>query len=105
MEESKAHFRRTNSWMFKAEEQLSIEDNRRQLALPSLEMQASGPETRSSKSVDGWTYKNVNSVFYPPEGAAFTDAEKIEMAKKEKLILHENTRCQCYKTVFLRHCQ
>ena len=94
MEESKAEFRRTHAWMFKAEEQLSIEDKTSQMALPSLEMQAagSGSETKSTRPLDGWTYKNVNSVFYHPEGAAFTDAEKIEMAKKEKLIVHENTR-------------
>ena len=94
MEESKADFRRTHAWMFKADEVLSIEDKRSQLELPSLEFQAagSGSETKSTRPLDGWTYKNVNSVFYHPEGAAFTDAEKIEMAKKEKVIVHENTR-------------
>ena len=87
MKESEADFRRTHSWMFKAEEQLSIENKSEQLALPSIEMQAKGSETKSTRPLDGWTYKNVNSVFYHPDGAAFTDAEKIEMAKKEKLIV------------------
>jgi protein DGCR14 len=92
MEESKADFQLTHAWMFKKDEQLSIENKNNQLALPSLEMQAAGSDLKMSKPLDGWTYKNVNAVFYHPDGAAFSDAEKIEMAKKEKIIVHENTR-------------
>ena len=94
MEDSKAEFQRTHAWMFKKDEQLSIENKSNQLALPSIESQAEGSNSKTSKTLDGWTYKNVNSVFYHPDGAAFTDAEKIELAKKEKLIIHDNTRFQ-----------
>ena len=86
-EDNESFYERTHAWMFKKDEQLSIENKSEQLALPSIEMQAKGSETKSTRPLDGWTYKNVNSVFYHPDGAAFTDAEKIEMAKKEKLIV------------------
>ena len=81
--------------MFKKDEQLSIESKQAQLALPSPEAQAdqrSEKVSSGSTSVDGWTYKNVNAVFYNPEGAPLTDAEKVELAKKERKVVLENTR-------------
>ena len=33
-----------------------------------------------------------NDVFYNPRGVQMTDSEKIDLAKKEKLIIRENTR-------------
>ena len=80
--------------MFKKDEQLSIENKSSELVLPSIEQQAEGADAnaKTSKPLEGWTYKNVNSVFYHPDGAVFSDEEKIEMAKKEKLIVHDNTR-------------
>ena len=95
MEESREEFKRTHEWMFKKDEQLSIESKKAQLALPSPEDQADQrPEKASSgsTSVDGWTYKNINAVFYNPDGAPLTDAEKVELAKKERKIILENTR-------------
>ena len=79
--------------MFKKDEQLSIEHKSAQLALPSIEDQFSSPKKAlESKPLDGWTYKNENAVFYPPVGVPMSDLEKIEAAKKEKTIHHENTR-------------
>ena len=95
MEESREEFKRTNAWMFKNDEQLSIESKQAQLALPSPESQMDQNKkkgSRESTTVDGWTYKNVNSVFYNPEGAPLTDAEKVELAKKERKVILENTR-------------
>merc|ERR1712020_59023 len=65
MEESREEFKRTHEWMFKKDEQLSIESKKAQLALPSPEDQADQrPEKASgSTSVDKWTYKNINAVF------------------------------------------
>ena len=56
--------------MFKKEEQLSIEMKAKQLALPSPEAQAQiACQTKMTKGTpEGWTYKNVNQVFYFPEG-------------------------------------
>ena len=58
--------------------------------------------------MDTWTYQNINSVFHNPAGSVLTistvrvifimcrleltEKEKIEKAKKEKIILHGNTR-------------
>ena len=63
-------FRHAKAWMFKKEEQLSIEMKAKQLALPSPEEQAQiACQTKMTKGTpEGWTYKNVNQVFYFPEG-------------------------------------
>ena len=94
MEEQREEFERTHAWMFKKDEQLSIEDKRSQLALPSIEDQSIDKNQKKldSKPLDGWTYKNENAVFYVPSGAPLSDTEKIEIAKKERVINRENTR-------------
>lgn len=60
------------------------------LALPSIESQFNSEE-RPNK-LDTWTYKNKNYIMYIPDGVDFTQAEKIEMAKKKQEIHHSNTR-------------
>lgn len=60
------------------------------LALPSIEDQFESTE-RPNK-LDTWTYKNKNYIMYIPEGVDFTQAEKIEMAKRKQEISHSNTR-------------
>ena len=93
MDETQKEFKRSHEWMFKKDEQLSIESKEAQLALPSPEAQADQrPNKKSNKAVEGWTYKNVNAIFYNPDGAPLTDAEKVELAKKERKIILENTR-------------
>ena len=42
--------------------------------------------------VDTWTYQNINSVFHNPEALELSEEEKIELAKKQKIIKHDNTR-------------
>lgn len=94
MEEQYKVFRHEKAWMFKAEEQLSIQQKAEQLALPSPEEQAKiACQTKMTKGTpEGWTYKNVNAIFYNPEGVELSKEEKIELAKKERAIVHENTR-------------
>ena len=94
MEETRKDFVENHSWMFKKEEQLSIENKATQLALPSPEQQAKNEsQTRMTKGTpEGWTYKNANAVFYNPSGVELSQTEKIELAKKERQIVHENTR-------------
>jgi len=94
MDEEYKAFRHAKAWMFKKEEQLSIEMKAKQLALPSPEEQAQiACQTKMTKGTpEGWTYKNVNQVFYFPEGVELSKEEKIELAKKEREIKHENTR-------------
>jgi protein DGCR14 len=94
MEESRQKFRLTHAWMFK-DEQKSLEMKSEQLRLPSIEQQAGGESKEDqgrSKPVDGFTYKNVNSVFYTPDNVPLTPDEIVERAKKDRSIAFENTR-------------
>eukprot|EP00096_Caligus_rogercresseyi_P012967 TRINITY_DN5636_c0_g1_i1.p1 TRINITY_DN5636_c0_g1~~TRINITY_DN5636_c0_g1_i1.p1 ORF type:complete len:433 (+),score=114.36 TRINITY_DN5636_c0_g1_i1:37-1335(+) len=60
------------------------------LKVPSIEEQAAGQ--LSHQPLQGWKYKSDNSVFYPVEGVPLSRLEEIEKAKKDCLVLHENTR-------------
>ncbi len=92
-EESRRKFVLTHSWMFKEDEQKSIEMKKERLQLPSIEVQNEKSEDSGvSKTPDGWTYRNQNEVFYPPEGAPLSAQEIVELAKKERGIVFENTR-------------
>ncbi len=94
MEESRQKFQFTHAWMFKEDEQKSIEMKSEQLALPSIEDQCNKDkkEDKMSKTTDGWTYKNENAVFYTPDGVEMSLQEQMDQAKKERKIVHENTR-------------
>lgn len=71
-------------------EQLSIENQERSMALPSLEQQFEEPDPM--RKIDTWTYKNKNYIMYVPDGVQLTDQEKMEMANKRQVINHTNTR-------------
>merc|ERR1719333_917744 len=88
VENEKKH-RAKNAWMYK-DEAMYLEMKAQQMALPSMEQQAALPYKPGN--VDTWTYQNINSVFHNPDGLELTEAEKIEKAKKEKIIIHNNTR-------------
>merc|ERR1719244_1678463 len=91
VEEQKKH-RIKNAWMYK-DEALYLEMKAKQMALPSVEQQCfQAALPYKPGNLDTWTYQNINSVFHNPEGMELTDKEKIEKAKKEKIILHGNTR-------------
>jgi len=95
MEDQQKELERTHPWMFTNAEQLSIENKKEQLTLPSIEEQCANSSSKAiefTKPLDGWTYKNRNNVFYHPTGVQLSDSEKIELAKKEKIIVRENTR-------------
>jgi len=88
-EESEIKHRVKNAWMYK-DEALYLEMKAQQMALPSVEQQAA--IQHRPDNVDTWTYQNINSVFHHPDGLELSDKEKIEKAKKEKIIHHGNTR-------------
>ena len=88
-EENDKKHRIKNAWMYK-DEQLCLEMKAQQMALPSLEQQAQLPIKQLD--VDTWTYQNINSVFHNPEALELSEEEKIDMAKKQKIIKHDNTR-------------
>merc|ERR1719499_2284045 len=87
--ENERKHRAKNAWMYK-DEAMYLEMKAQQMALPSMEQQAALPYKPGN--VDTWTYQNINSVFHNPDGLELTEAEKIEKAKKEKIIIHNNTR-------------
>merc|ERR1712055_783122 len=78
-----------NAWMYK-DEKLCLEMKAQQMTLPSIEQQAMLPIKQLD--VDTWTYQNINSVFHNPEALELSEEEKIELAKKQKIIKHDNTR-------------
>merc|ERR1719334_2558342 len=88
-EENDKKHRIKNAWMYK-DEQLCLEMKAQQMALPSIEHQAMLPIKQLD--VDTWTYQNINSVFHYPEGLELSEEEKLELAKKQKIIKHDNTR-------------
>ncbi len=42
--------------------------------------------------METWTYQNINSVFHNPDTLELSHEEKMELAKKQKIIKHDNTR-------------
>jgi len=88
-EENDKKHRIKNAWMYK-DEKLCLEMKAQQMALPSIEEQAMLPIKQLD--VDTWTYQNINSVFHNPEALELSEEEKMEMAKKQKIIKHDNTR-------------
>jgi len=87
--ENERKHRVKNSWMYK-DERLYLEMKNDQMALPSIEQQAELPVKKLN--VDTWTYQNINSVFHNPDGLELSEQEKMDRAKKEKIIKHEHTR-------------
>ena len=49
-------------------------------------------ENPVSQPLAGWTYKNVNPIFYNPDGVEMTPEELLEQQRKERKIVIENTR-------------
>jgi len=88
-EENDKKHRIKNAWMYK-DEQLFLEMKAQQMALPSIEQQAEMPIKQLD--VDTWTFQNINSVFHNPEALELSEEEKLDMAKKQKIIKHDNTR-------------
>lgn len=72
------------------EEEKSQEDQKRLLALPSIEHQALTPEKKFN--VDTWTYKNKNYIMYTPDGVSLTESEEKELNLKRHEIVFPNTR-------------
>jgi len=88
VEAEKKH-RMKNAWMYK-DESLYLENKAREMELPSIEQQADPPPR--PLEVEGWTYQNINHVFHNPDTLPLSYEEKLELAKKQKTIKHNNTR-------------
>lgn len=77
------------AWLYEAEEK-----SKAWLAVTGLLNNTPAIEQSSSrpKQVDSWAYKNKNYIMYIPDGVELTAEEKIDLAKKKQIVMHENTR-------------
>lgn len=106
-EEAARKHRIKNSWMYK-DETVHLERKAQVMALPGIEEQAalpwggpcpteSGPGTVDRDKpldIELWTYQNVNHIFHYPDSLELTEDQKTELAKKQKEIIHTNTRME-----------
>lgn len=89
MIESDRKHREKYSYLYN-EEDKSLQEQARLLALPSIEKQCEVPEKKLN--IDGWGYKNRNYIMYIPDGVEPTKDELIEMSKRKQEIVYNNTR-------------
>ncbi|XP_019869246.2 splicing factor ESS-2 homolog [Aethina tumida] len=87
-ESAKKH-RQKYSYLYNEEEK-SVEENKKLLALPSIEQQCALPEKKLD--VDTWTYKNKNYIMYVPDGVELSEEQVKEINNKRQQINHTNTR-------------
>lgn len=87
-ESAKKH-RQKYSYLYNEEEK-SVEENKKLLALPSIEQQCALPEKKLD--VDTWPYKNKNYIMYVPDGVELSEEQVKEINNKRQQINHTNTR-------------
>lgn len=87
--ESEIKHRQKYSYLYN-EEGKSEEDQRKNLALPSIVEQAALPEKKFM--VDTWSYKNKNYIMYVPDGVELTKEEELELNRKRQEVVYSNTR-------------
>ncbi|XP_022214018.1 splicing factor ESS-2 homolog [Drosophila obscura] len=71
-------------------EQLSADQLKRALMLPSIEKQFEEPDPL--RKIETWKYTNMNSVMYVPDGVELTEDERVQAAERRMSIQHEATR-------------
>ncbi|XP_017156011.1 splicing factor ESS-2 homolog [Drosophila miranda] len=71
-------------------EQLSADQLKRALMLPSIEKQFEEPDPL--RKIETWKYTNMNSVMYVPDGVELTEEERVQAAERRMSIKHEATR-------------
>ena len=59
-----------------------------------LQTTADSGHTDKPLDIELWTYQNINSVMHHPDTLELTEDQKIEIAKKKKEIIHNNTRLE-----------
>lgn len=83
--------RAKNAWMFK-DEAAFLAIKAAEMALPAIEEQADQRSPTKRQLTEPWTFQNINSVFHNPDALELSYEEKLEAAKKQKVIEHANTR-------------
>ncbi|KOC59270.1 Protein DGCR14 like protein [Habropoda laboriosa] len=74
------------AWLYEAEE------NSKALTNNSSDTLAIENGNEKPNQLDSWTYKNKNYIMYVPDGVELTPDERIDLAKKRQMVMHENTR-------------
>ncbi|CAL7937102.1 unnamed protein product [Xylocopa violacea] len=72
------------SWLYEAEENSKTNDG----ASNSLAIESN----EKPYQLNSWSYKNKNYIMYVPDGVELTPDERIDLAKKKQMVIHENTR-------------
>ncbi|XP_017756288.1 PREDICTED: uncharacterized protein LOC108548033 [Eufriesea mexicana] len=49
-------------------------------------------DNKRPNQLDSWNYKNKNYIMYVPDGVELTPDERIDLAKRRQMVVHENTR-------------
>ncbi|XP_053972931.1 splicing factor ESS-2 homolog [Hylaeus volcanicus] len=75
------------AWLYEAEEKSLALTNGKASDTLAIE---NGDEKLNR--LDSWSYKNKNYIMYVPDGVELTPDERIDLAKKRQLVVHENTR-------------
>ncbi|XP_078047700.1 splicing factor ESS-2 homolog [Augochlora pura] len=75
------------AWLYEAEKTSKALTNDRIKDILAIEN-----GDRKPNQLDTWSYKNKNYIMYVPDGVELTPDERIDLAKKKQIVVHENTR-------------
>lgn len=75
------------AWLYEAEENSKLA-----LTNESSNKLAIENGNKKPNQLDSWSYRNKNYIMYVPDGVELTPDEKIDLAKKKQIVVHENTR-------------
>lgn len=87
MIEAEKKLRLKYAWLYEAEENCKALTNAKSSGTLAIEGSNGKPN-----QLDSWNYQNKNYIMYVPDGVELTPDERIDLAKKKQLVIHENTR-------------
>lgn len=87
MIEAEKKLRLKYAWLYEAEENCKALTNAKSSGTLAIEGSNDKPN-----QLDSWNYQNKNYIMYVPDGVELTPDERIDLAKKKQLVIHENTR-------------
>lgn len=87
MIEAEKKLRLKYAWLYEAEENCKALTNGKSSDTLAIEGSNDKPN-----QLDSWNYQNKNYIMYVPDGVELTPDERIDLAKKKQMVIHENTR-------------
>ncbi|XP_043605025.1 splicing factor ESS-2 homolog [Bombus pyrosoma] len=87
MIEAEKKLRLKYAWLYEAEENCKALTNGKSSDTLAIEGSNDKPN-----QLDSWNYQNKNYIMYVPDGVELTPDERIDLAKKKQMVVHENTR-------------